>query len=331
MAATGTWPNAGSARATTTASATAGWSRRTASTSMGEMFSPPRTIRSVRRSATISLPSASSRPRSPVSQPAVIGPGRGRRERVAEIPAEQRRAGDLDLTDALGVRPGDAERDARQRPPGCVRVDRRLVGRRRGHARAGLGQAVRRHDRPAGRDGAPDEGRRDRAATEGHGPERRRRSDVPTEVEQAGQDGRHERDVARMGSGAQRRQDGHGVRARQHDQRHARQGGAPDHAQPGDMRQADRQEPAGRLGKRRQPRLGAGHQRGRREDDRLRPAGRPRGEDDDRGRRGVRRWQRAAGRARRACPIAGTGRSDRRAIAVARRASAPSPRATGRG
>ena len=52
-----------------------------------------------------------------------------------------------------------------------------------------------------------DEGRRDRATTEGHGPERRRRSDVPTEVEQAGQGGRHERDVARMGSGAQRRQD----------------------------------------------------------------------------------------------------------------------------
>ena len=94
----GRWPRrprartSASRRATTPASAMAGWSRRTASTSDGEMFSPPRTIRSVRRSATVSRPSSSRLPRSPVrSQPssvrvaAVAAGRRGSRRTVAGL------------------------------------------------------------------------------------------------------------------------------------------------------------------------------------------------------------------------------------------------------
>ena len=300
---------------------------------MGEMFSPPRTIRSVRRSATISLPSASSRPRSPVrSQPssvhaAAVATGSPRYPLNSAGPATW-----------ISPMPSASGSPMRSATPGSGRpavsgMDRRLVGRRRGHARAGLGQAVGRHDRPARRRWRAGRGpARDRATTERYGPQRRRRADVAAEIEQAGQSTSVTSETwlgcgaapnaARIAAGSGRASTTSGTPDR---------AGAPDDAQPGDMRQADREEPAGRLGKRRQPRLGAGHQRGRREDDRLRPAGRPRGQDDDRGCGGIRHGDHE----RRECLDRVRSRAtrlpSRRAIASAPRARAPPPRVPGRG
>ena len=57
---------------------------------------------------------------------------------------------------------------------------------------------------------------------------------------------------------------------------------------PGDVAEPDRQQPAGRRRQGGQPRLGAGDERGGREDGRLRSTGRARGQDRDGGRGGIR-------------------------------------------
>ena len=109
IAATGTWPNVASRRATTAASAMAGWSRRTASTSAGEMFSPPRTIRSVRRSSDGQPAVVVETAEVTGPQPAVVGQGGGRRGRVVEVAVEQ------------GRRCGPRSRRRRPRPGSAIR------------------------------------------------------------------------------------------------------------------------------------------------------------------------------------------------------------------
>ena len=92
-------PHCGSARPSTSASATAGWASSTASTSVGATFSPPVTIVSARRPVTVRRPRASSAPRSPVRS---TGPACGatRRRAHADLAvldpharAEERRPG----------------------------------------------------------------------------------------------------------------------------------------------------------------------------------------------------------------------------------------------
>ena len=95
----------------------------TASTSAGETFSPPRTIRSVRRSTTV-------QPAGVVEPPEVAGADRAVARRLADVAGEPRRRGDDDLADPVGVRVRDRDRHARQRPAGARRVRRRP--RRRG-------------------------------------------------------------------------------------------------------------------------------------------------------------------------------------------------------
>ena len=89
----GPGPRAASGRPTTAASATAGCASRTASTSAGAMFSPPRTMRSSRRSTTNRRPSPSRRPRSPVRTGPVAGAaGPGRRGSRRSAPRSRRRS-----------------------------------------------------------------------------------------------------------------------------------------------------------------------------------------------------------------------------------------------
>ena len=155
------------------------------------MFSPPRTIRSVRRSTTTRRPAASSLPRSPVRTGSSAGTGG-----LAEVPGAPRRPGDDDLAHAVGPRIVDAHGHPGEGPARRPGRARRLRGRQRRDAGAHLGQPVRRHDRPARAHGPVDERRRDRPAPEQHRAERGGRWGVTGRVEQADELGRDERDVA---------------------------------------------------------------------------------------------------------------------------------------
>ena len=103
----GRWPrrararSSASRRATTPASAMAGWSSRTASTSDGEMFSPPRTMRSVRRSSDGQPAVGVETAEVAGPQPAVVGPGGGCHRGLVEVAVEHGGAPDLDLADAV--------------------------------------------------------------------------------------------------------------------------------------------------------------------------------------------------------------------------------------
>ena len=135
----------------------------------GSMFSPPRTIRSVRRSTTTRRPAASSLPRSPVRTGSSAATGGS--PRYPELRDGPR---DDDLAHAVRSRIVDAHGHPGERPARRPGRARRLRGRQRRDAGAHLGQAVRRHDRPAGPHGPLDERRRDRPAPEQHRAERRR-------------------------------------------------------------------------------------------------------------------------------------------------------------
>ena len=241
------------------ASAMAGWSRRTASTSAGAMFSPPRTIRSVRRSSD--------------GQPAVRHrAGRGRRSaasRRRQGGGGRRRVAEVAARTGPGCRPRSRRRRRRPgrrsgaRPRGVPgrrsRGGSRLAGREGRDPGAGLGQAVGRDDRPARVERTPDEGGRDRPATERDRAKGRGRGRVGDRVEDPGErsSGTSETwlgagsaaSAATMaaGSGRGRTTSGTPVSA-------ARQ----TTPRPGDVAEPERQQPAGRRREGGEPRLGAG-------------------------------------------------------------------------
>ena len=164
-------PQLSSGPPTTHASATAGCSSRTASTSAGLTFSPPRTMRSSRRSTTNRRPCRSRRPRSPVRNGSSAAPGqrphRGTRRSGTSPGGRSRRPRSRPRRRWRGAR----REAARPRTPAVPRV---LGGEGR-HAGRRLRQAIGGDDRPAGPEGARDEVGRDRTAAEQRGPQGRRR------------------------------------------------------------------------------------------------------------------------------------------------------------
>ena len=187
----------------------------------------------------------------------------------------------------------DPQLDPGQCAAGAAGMARRLVGREGRDSGSGLGQAIGRHDRPARVQRAPDEGRGDGSATQRDRSKGRWWRRVAGRVEDPGKHRRHERDVTERGVRGQCGHDRRRVRPIQHDERHARQRSPPHDADARDVAEPERQQPAGRRRQRGEPRLGAGDERGGRQDGRLRSTGRARGQDRQCGRGGIRRRRRA--------------------------------------
>ena len=156
-----TRPSSDRARPKTPASATAGCSSSTASTSAGATFSPPETIVSLLRPMTVRRPSSSSRPRSPVRSvshaPTTVGP----LTKISPSAGDAARRCPGSGRPAVSRSPGLGERDRRARlgePVGLgdreARLDRALEQRRAARGRRPAAPAA----------GAGPGGRRRRAA-----------------------------------------------------------------------------------------------------------------------------------------------------------------------
>ena len=240
-AATTRWPHSSSGRPNTTASATSGCSRSTASTACGATFTPPVMTTSSSRPVTVSRPS-SRRPASRVrNQPSANAAG-GRR-RIEPVAQRQHRAGELHA--AVG-RPG------RRTPSSGLAVVHAAAGGL-GHAVGGDHRDARRPARgPAGRGRWP---RRRR------GRRRRPRRPSGSVSRNAAQLGRHHRRCSggRPACGRSRRR---GSRPRS-----STVGGSPastlrhSTCRPGDRGHRQRQQPAARAA---EPLVGGVRRRGER-------------------------------------------------------------------
>ena len=219
-----------------------------------------------------------------VEPPEVAGADRALGRRLAQVAGEPGGGLDDDLADAVRPRIVDRDANAGEWPSRARRRLACLVRRERRHARARLAQAVGRHDRPARVERPDHQRRRDRAAAEEHRAERRRWRGITGGVEQARELGRHQRDVARRRIRVERGELRlRVVRCRDPD-RDPRRPCPPQHADPGHVREAQRQQPAGRRRHRREPRGRARVERGHRQHDALRRRRRPRGQHDHPGR-----------------------------------------------
>ncbi len=166
----GTCPMVASGMPTTHASAITGCEASTASTSAGLTFSPPRTMRSTRRSTTVRRPCRSRRPRSPVRTGTSAGTGSASSPRYPE----KRDADSMTISPtpvsswSARVRrtPGSGTPAEPGPVPCLLGGERRRAGRR-------LRQAVGGDDRPAGPERPGDEVGRDGAAAQQHGAQRR--------------------------------------------------------------------------------------------------------------------------------------------------------------